>query len=66
MIRELELAVLRRARNHDRDSYERLKTVPGIGKVLALTILYEIHDIQRFSRVQEFASYSRLLGSRSV
>jgi transposase len=29
--------------------------------VLALTILHEIHDIIRFSRVQEFASYSRLV-----
>jgi transposase len=35
--------------------------VPGIGKILALTILYEIHDITRFDRVQEFASYARLV-----
>ena len=28
---------------------------------LALTILYEIHDITRFDRVQEFASYARLV-----
>jgi len=34
--------------------------VPGIGKVLARTILYEIHDVKRFDRVQEFASYARL------
>ena len=61
VIRGLELSVLRRARGHDLDSYERLKTIPGIGKVLGLTILYEIHDITRFSRVQEFASYSRLV-----
>ena len=26
-----------------------------------MTILYEIHDIGRFERVQEFASYSRLV-----
>jgi transposase len=38
-----------------------LRSVPGIGKVLALTILYEIHDISRFDRVQEFASYARLV-----
>jgi hypothetical protein len=37
--------------------------VPGIGKVLALTILYEIHDITRFDRVQEFASYARLVNA---
>ena len=58
---DLELTVLRRARGHDLESFERLKTIPGIGKVLALTILYEIHNISRFSRVQEFASYCRLV-----
>jgi len=61
VIRDLELTALRQARGHDLDSYERLKTIPGIGKVLALTILYEIHDIGRFPRVQKFASYSRLV-----
>ncbi len=30
-------------------------------KILALTILYEIHDIRRFERVQDFLSYSRLV-----
>jgi transposase len=65
IIRNLELMVLRQARGHDRDAYERLKTIPGIGKILALTILYEIHDIDRFPRVQEFASYSRLVKCQS-
>jgi len=32
-----------------------------VGKVLALTILYEVHDVHRFDRVQEFASYARLV-----
>ena len=35
--------------------------MPGIGKILALTILYEIHDIARFERVQDFLSYARLV-----
>jgi transposase len=35
--------------------------VPGIGKILRLVLLYEIHDIDRFPRVQEFASYCRLV-----
>jgi transposase len=35
--------------------------VPGIGKMLSLVLLYEIHDIARFPRVQEFASYGRLV-----
>ncbi len=38
-----------------------LRTVPGIGKILALTILFEIGDIERFESVQKFASYSRLI-----
>ena len=32
-----------------------------MGKILALAILYEIHDVHRFDRVQEFASYARLV-----
>ena len=35
--------------------------MPGIGKVLALTILYEVEDIHRFQRVQQFVSYARLV-----
>jgi transposase len=34
--------------------------VPGIGKILSLVLLDEIHQIARFPRVQEFASYGRL------
>ena len=30
-------------------TYHRLQTVPGIGKILALVLLYEIHDIRRFA-----------------
>jgi transposase len=61
VINELELSVLRQARGHDPNGLQLLRSLPGIGKVLALTILYEIHDIERFDRVQEFASYSRLV-----
>jgi transposase len=60
-IRDLQLYLERRAKEHDRDAYHRLRSVPGIGKILALTILYEIHDIGRFERVQDFLSYARLV-----
>lgn len=33
----------------------------GIGPILALTIIYEISDINRFETVQDFASYARLV-----
>ncbi len=61
LITDLELTIVRAAKAHDGDAFHRLRSVPGIGKVLALTILYEIHDITRFGRVQEFASYARLV-----
>ena len=38
-----------------------LNTIPGIGQILSLTFLYEIHDIGRFESVQRFASYARLV-----
>jgi transposase len=38
-----------------------LQTVPGIGKILSLVLLDEIHDIARFPSVQDFVSYGRLV-----
>jgi hypothetical protein len=35
--------------------------VPGIGKVLSLVLRYEIHDLHRFPRGQDFVSYCRLV-----
>ena len=64
LINDLELTLVRSAKEHDADAFHRRRSVPGIGKVLALTILYEIHDIARFDRVQEFASYARLVKGR--
>jgi transposase len=61
LITDLELTIIREAERHDADAFHRLRSVPGIGKVLALTILYEIHDVKRFDRVQEFVSYARLV-----
>ena len=61
LLTELERYLVRQAKQHDPQAFQLLRSVPGIGKVLALTILYEIHDIHRFDRVQEFASYARLV-----
>lgn len=38
-----------------------LRSIPGIGEILAMTLLYEIDDIGRFPRVQNFLSYARLV-----
>src|SRR5207244_7796644 len=49
------------AKLHDANTFRLLDTVPGVGKILALVLLYEIHDISRFPTVQDFVSYCRLV-----
>jgi transposase len=44
--------------------YRLLKTVDGIGEVLATVILLETGDITRFADVGNYASYCRCVGSR--
>jgi transposase len=61
LLKDLERYILRTAKQHDVQTLFRLQSVWGIGKILALTILYEIHDIGRFARVQDFVSYCRLV-----
>jgi transposase len=61
LIRSLELEILHHARKHDPFSLHLLRTIPGVGKILALVILYEIHDICRFPQVANFISYCRLV-----
>lgn len=64
LINDLALTRVRDAKRHDGDAFHRWRSVPGIGKVLALTILCEIQAVRRFDRVQEFASYARLVKGR--
>jgi transposase len=61
LLSDLELYIVKTARQHDANTLYRLQTVPGIGKMLSLVLLYEIHDIHRFPRVQDFVSYCRLV-----
>jgi transposase len=58
---DLELSSVKAAKHHDANALYLLQTVPGIGKILSLVLLYEIHDIDRFPRPQEFVSYCRLV-----
>jgi transposase len=61
LLGEVELYITRSAKAHDVQTFARLQSVPGIGQILALVILYEIQDITRFPRVQDFVSYCRLV-----
>lgn len=57
LLGEVELYITRSAKAHDVQTFSRLQSVPGIGQVLALVNLYEIQDITRFPRMQDFVSY---------
>jgi transposase len=61
LLTNLELDLVQTAKAHDAQTFYRLRSIPGVGKILALVLLYEIHDIHRFPRVQEFVSYCRLV-----
>jgi transposase len=61
LLGEVELYMTRSAKAHDVQPFARLQSVPGIGQILALVILYEIQAIARFPRVQDFVSYCRLV-----
>ena len=58
----LERSILAKARM--REDYKALKTVSGIGDVLALTIALETGDVGRFDSPGNFASYARTVDSR--
>jgi transposase len=61
LLNDLELSITKTAKQHDANTLYLLQTVPGIGTVLSLVLLYEIHNIDRFPRVQDFVSYCRLV-----
>jgi transposase len=55
------LHLTRTAKVDDPVTFGFLRTVPGIGPILGLILLYEIDDIQRFPEAGNFLSYSRLV-----
>jgi len=60
-VKEIEKVVLGAVKL--KPEFIKLQTVPGIGKILALTISLETGDIGRFKKVGNFVSYCRLVGS---
>lgn len=50
----------------ERPEYELLTSVPGIGRVLASTVLLETGPIDRFASVGHFASYARCVDSARI
>lgn len=63
-IRDIESAIEHKVRLTE--PYDKLLTIPGIGKILGLTIMLETGPIGRFQKVGNYASYCRKVSSRWI
>jgi len=61
-IKRMEQAI--RAELKLKPEFELLLTIPGVGFILAATIMLEVGDIHRFKKVGNYTSYCRCVGSR--
>jgi transposase len=61
LLQDLDLSIVKTAKHHEAHPLYLLQTVPGIGKMLSRVLRYEIHRIDRFPSVQDFASSCRLV-----
>ena len=61
LLTDLELDRVRTAKEHDAQTCYRLRSIPGIGNILALVRRYEIHALRRFPRGQACVAYGRLV-----
>jgi transposase len=61
LLRAVARHIVRTVKEPDPASSLRLRSLPGVGTILALRILYDLHDLRRFPRVHDVASYARLV-----
>ena len=61
LLRDVALTIVKTAKHPDAHTLDLLQTVPGIGKMLSLVLLYAIHDVNRFPRGQDVVSSCRLV-----
>src|SRR5258708_32110025 len=61
-IEKIEKAVLASAR--ELPYYPKLTSLPGVGKILGMTITMEVGDIKRFAEPGNFASYCRTVEAK--
>jgi transposase len=61
LLNDLDLQIVTTAKAHDANTFYRLQAVPGIGQILRLVLRYELHDIRRVPRGQEFVSSCRVV-----
>ena len=55
--RDIEVAV----EGHYPAELAALRTIPGVGRIIAMTVLLEIDTVTRFESRQQFCSYARLI-----
>jgi transposase len=61
LLSDVELTIGQTAKQHDAPTWYRLPSVPGLGKILSVVLLDDIHAMSRVPRVQDFVSYGRLV-----
>lgn len=66
LLKQLESNLLQQAKRHDPQTCFLLQTIPGVGTLLSLVLLYEIHAIDRFPAVGDFLSYARLVTPKQI
>jgi transposase len=63
LLAALEHSIETTAHRHDPVSLARLRTIPGVGNILALVLRDEIEEIARFPRVQACVASGRMVKS---
>jgi transposase len=61
LLPKLERHIRACAKTHDSKAFTLVRSIHGADLIIPLIILYEVHDIVRFPRVQQFLSYCRLV-----
>ena len=61
LLNDIALSIVKAAKPQDAHTLYLLQTVPGIGKILSLVRLYDIHAIDRFASVHDFVASCRLV-----
>lgn len=57
---EIELEKLINQSEH-KESYKRLKGIPGIGKIVSISLIFELFNIERFESFSHLSSYIGLI-----
>jgi transposase len=61
LLTDLARSIVQTATEHEAHTFSRVRSIPGVGKSLALVLLDAIHEIRRCPRGQEFVSSGRLV-----